>query len=146
MLDRLGQADRICGVSALLALISTYLPWYHFHDTEGTVTVNAFGAGFLGDTVFFASVATLIVIGMRVGLIPQMERFRLDERHLLHVAGVALGAVCLQLLIGVNGTGAFHSITIGIVVALFAAGGMVVGARLERQAGPGTHSLRRSAR
>jgi hypothetical protein len=145
MLDRLGQADRICGVSALLALISTYLPWYHFHDAQGSVTVNAFGAGFLGDTLFFASIASLLVIAMRIGLI-NLQQFGVDERHLLPVAGVALGAVVLQLLIGVNGSGAFHSITIGVVVALLAAGGMVVGARLERQSGPGTHSLRRSSR
>jgi hypothetical protein len=145
MLDRLGQADRICGISALLALISTYMPWYHFHDSQGAVTVNAFGAGFLGDTLFFASIATLLVVAMRIGVLP-LDRLGLDESHLLPVAGVALGAVVLQLLIGVNGSGAFHSITIGVVVALLSAGGMVVGARLERQSGPGTHSLRRSAR
>jgi hypothetical protein len=145
MLDRLGQADRICGISALLALISTYLPWYHFRDSHGMVTVNGFGAGFLGDVVFFASVAMLLLIGVRNGLIPFIQ-FRLDERHVLYIAGVALGAVILQLLIGVNGSGAFHSVTIGVIIALLSAGGMVVGARLERQTGPGTHSLRRSAR
>jgi hypothetical protein len=145
MLDRLGQADRICGISALLALISTYLPWYHFRDSHGMVTVNGFGAGFLGDVVFFASVAMLLLIGVRNGLIP-FTQFRLDERHVLYIAGVALGAVILQLLIGVNGSGAFHSVTIGVIIALLSAGGMVVGARLERQTGPGTHSLRRSAR
>jgi hypothetical protein len=145
MLDRLGQADRICGISAVLALISTYLPWYHFRDAHGTVTLNGFGAGFLGDVVFFASVATLLLLGIRAGLII-FDQLKLDDRHLLYVSGVALGAVVLQLLIGVNGSGAFHSITIGVVIALLAAGGMVVGARLERQSGPGTHSLRRSHR
>lgn len=145
MLDRLGQADRICGVSALLALISTYLPWYHFHDGQGTTTVNAFGAGFLGDTLFFAAIASLLLVAMRIGLV-DLRRLGVDESHLLPVAGVALGAVTLQLLIGVNGSGAFHSITIGVVIALLAAGGMVVGARMERQSGPGTHSLRRSTR
>ena len=131
MLDRLGQADRICGISALLALISTYLPWYHFRDAHGMVTVNAFGAGSLGDVVFFSSVAMLLLIGVRAGLIA-IQQLRLDDRHVLWVAGVSLAAVVLQLLIGVNGSGAFHSITIG--------------ARLERQTGPGTHSLRRSSR
>ena len=145
MLDRLGQADRICGISALLALISTYLPWYHFRDAHGMVTVNAFGAGFLGDVVFFSSVAMLLLIGVRAGLIA-IQQLRLDDRHVLWVAGVSLAAVVLQLLIGVNGSGAFHSITIGVVIALLAAGGMVVGARLERQTGPGKHSLRRSSR
>ncbi len=145
MLDRLGQADRICGISALLALISTYLPWYHFHDSHGSTTVNAFGAGFLGDTVFFAAIVTLLIVAMRIGLV-DLRQFGLEERHLLPVAGVTLGAVVLQLLIGVNGSGAFHSITIGVVVALLAAGGMVVGARMERQTGPGMHGLRRSSR
>jgi hypothetical protein len=145
MLDRLGQADRICGVSALLALISTYLPWYHFRDAHGTVTVNGFGAGFLGDVVFFSSIAMLLVIAVRAGLL-ESRRLKLDDRHVLWIAGVALAAVVLQLLIGVNGSGAFHSMTIGIVVALLSAGGMVVGARLESQTGPGTHSLRRSSR
>ncbi|HEY2704828.1 MAG TPA: hypothetical protein VGL20_14175 [Candidatus Dormibacteraeota bacterium] len=145
MLDRLGQADRICGISALLALISTYLPWYHFHDSHGSTTVNAFGTGFLGDTVFFAAIVTLLIVAVRIGLI-DLRQLGLEERHLLPVAGVTLGAVVLQLLIGVNGSGAFHSITIGVVVALLAAGGMVVGARMEQQSGPGTHSLRRSSR
>ena len=145
MLDRLGQADRICGISALLALISTYLPWYHFRDAHGMVTVNGFGAGFLGDVVFFSSIAMLLLIGVRAGLIT-IQQLRLDDRHVLWVAGVSLAAVVLQLLIGVNGSGAFHSISIGVVIALLAAGGMVVGARLERQTGPGTHSLRRSSR
>jgi peptidoglycan/LPS O-acetylase OafA/YrhL len=145
MLDRLGQADRICGISALLALISTYLPWYHFHDAHGSTTVNAFGAGFLGDTLFFCAIATLLMVAMRTGLV-DLRQTGLEDRHLLPVTGVALGAVILQLLIGVNGSGAFHSITIGVVVALLAAGGMVVGARMERQSGPGTHSLRRSSR
>ncbi|HEX6492387.1 MAG TPA: hypothetical protein VF112_02685 [Candidatus Dormibacteraeota bacterium] len=145
MLDRLGQADRICGISALLALISTYLPWYHFRDAHGMVTVNGFGAGFLGDVVFFSSVAMLLVIGVRAGLL-DLRYLRLDDRQVLYLAGVALGAVVLQLLIGVNGSGAFHSITIGVIVALLSAGGMVVGARLEGQTGPGTHSVRRSSR
>lgn len=145
MLDRLGQADRICGISALLALISTYLPWYHFRDAHGMVTVNGFGTGFLGDVVFFSSVAMLLVIGVRAGLL-DLRYLRLDDRQVLYLAGVALGAVVLQLLIGVNGSGAFHSITIGVIVALLSAGGMVVGARLEGQTGPGTHSVRRSSR
>jgi hypothetical protein len=145
MLDRLGQADRICGVSALLALISTYLPWYRFRDAHGTITVNAFGAGFLGDVLFFSAIATLLILAMRLELI-RLERISVEDRHLLYVAGVALVAVVLQLLIGVNGTGAFHSITIGIVVAFLAALGMVVGARMQRQSQPGTHSLRRSSR
>jgi predicted cobalt transporter CbtA len=145
MLDRLGQADRICGISALLALISTYLPWYHFRDAHGMVTVNGFGAGFLGDVLFFSSVAMLLVIGVRAGLL-SIHQLRLDDRHVLWVAGVALAAVVLQLLIGVNGSGAFHSITVGVIIALFSAGGMVVGARLEGQTGPGTHSLRRNSR
>jgi predicted cobalt transporter CbtA len=145
MLDRLGQAERICGISALLALISTYLPWYHFRDAHGMVTVNGFGAGFLGDVLFFSSVAMLLVIGVRAGLL-SIHQLRLDDRHVLWVAGVALAAVVLQLLIGVNGSGAFHSITVGVIIALFSAGGMVVGARLEGQTGPGTHSLRRNSR
>jgi hypothetical protein len=145
MLDRLGQADRICGISAFLALVSTYLPWYRFRDSQGTVTVNAFGVGFLGDTLFFAAVATLLVIAVRADMV-RLDRVSVDARHLLPVAVVALGAVVLQLLIGVNGSGAFHSITIGVVAALLSAVGMVVGARLQHQSQPGTHTLRRHSR
>ena len=72
MLDRLGQADRIRGISALFALISTYLPWYHFHDAHGSTTVNAFGAGFLGDTLFFGAIATLLMLAMRIGLVDRL--------------------------------------------------------------------------
>jgi hypothetical protein len=145
MLDRLGQADRICSISAFLTLVSTYLPWYRFRDSQGTVTVNAFGVGFLGDALFFSAVATLLVIAIRIDLV-QLDRLSLDARHLLPVSLVAVGAVVLQLLIGVNGSGAFHSITIGAVVALLSAIGMVVGARLQRQSQPGMHSLRRHPR
>jgi hypothetical protein len=145
MLDRLGQADRICSISAFLALVSTYLPWYRFRDAQGTVTVNAFGVGFLGDVLFFSAVATLLIIAVRIDLL-QVERVSVDARHLLPVALAGLGAVVLQLLIGVNGTGAFRSITIGVVVALLAAIGMLVGARMQRQSQPGMHSLRRQAR
>lgn len=145
MLDRLGQADRICSISAFLALVSTYLPWYRFRDSQGSVSVNAFGAGFLGDTVFFAAVATLLMIAVRLDIV-QLSRISLAPGHLLPVSLVALGAVVLQLLIGVNGSGAFHSITIGVVVALLAAIGMVVGARMQHQSQPGMHSLRRHPR
>jgi hypothetical protein len=145
MLDRLGQADRICSISAFLALVSTYLPWYRFRDPQGSVTVNAFGVGFLGDILFFAAVAALLLIAVRLDIV-HLDRVSLDARHLLPVSLVALGAVVLQLLIGVNGSGAFHSITIGVVVALLAAIGMVVGARMQHQSQPGTHSLRRHPR
>jgi len=87
----------------------------------------------------------LLLIAVRAGLL-DARKLKLDDRHVLWIAGVALAAVVLQLLIGVNGSGAFHSMTIGVVVALLSAGGMVVGARLESQTGPGTHSLRRSSR
>ena len=34
MLDRLSQADRVSGIGAGLALVSTFLPWYHFDTTS----------------------------------------------------------------------------------------------------------------
>jgi hypothetical protein len=147
MLERLGQADRICGISALLALLSTYLPWYRFRDGDGAVTVNAFGVGFLGDTLFFSAIATLLILAVRLDLV-RLERIAVNERHLLPVAGVALGAVVLQLLIGVNGSGAFRSITIGVIVALLSSIGMMLGARMQRQQQHhlGMHTLRRSSR
>ena len=46
------------------------------------------------------------------------------------IGGAALAACVLQLLIGVNGSGAFHSATIGVVVALAATALMAAGAWL----------------
>jgi hypothetical protein len=44
-----------------------------------------------------------------------------------------LAAVVLQMLVGINGSGAFHSLTIGIVVALLATAGMTLGGLMQRQ-------------
>ena len=132
MLDRLDQADRISGASAMVALVATYLPWYRFDDGSNRVTANAFGAGFLGDVLFFAALAVVLVLFVR------HEIIRVDlpvngERVQFIAGAVAMGAVALQLLIGINGSGAFHHATIGIAVAFLAAAGMLVGGWLRRQ-------------
>ena len=132
MLDRLSQADRIRAASSVVALIATYLPWYRFDDGNHRVTANAFGSGFLGDVVFFAAVASILSLLIKMGVMQLRTRFD-DDRVGLPSGLVALGAVALQLLIGINGSGAFHHVTVGIVVALFATFGMAAGAMLHRQ-------------
>lgn len=132
MFDRLSQPERIVGASASISLVSTFLPWYRFDDNGHRVTVNAFGAGFLGDVVFFAAVTAIFLLLLRHEVV-DLGRWRPDERLELVAGGVALGAVVLQLLIGVNGTGAFRSVTIGLVVALLGTTGMAVGGQLCRQ-------------
>ena len=131
MLDRLSQADRISGASSLAAVVATYLPWYRFDEGDHRVTANAFGTGFLGDVVFFAAVAAVGIVLVRHGIIA--IRLRIDDRAQLICGAIALGATVLQLLIGINGTGAFRHVTIGIVVALFASTGMLLGGYLQRQ-------------
>jgi hypothetical protein len=131
MLNRLSQADRISGASSVATVVATYLPWYRFDDGEQRVTANAFGSGFLGDAVFFAAAAALALLLMRHGVIS--VRRRIDDRAQLVCGAIALGATTLQLLIGINGSGAFRHVTIGIAVALLAGAGMLVGGYLQQQ-------------
>jgi hypothetical protein len=129
MLDRLTQADRFAGGGAAVALVASLMPWYHFDDGTDRVTVNAFGTGFLGDVVFLCAAAMLFVILVRlevVSLSVDLSDRRIDRA----LGGAALAACVLQLLVGVNGSGAFHSATIGVVVALAGTALMAVGAWL----------------
>jgi hypothetical protein len=135
MLDRLSQADRVSGIGAVVALLSTFLPWYHFDTASSRVSQNAFGTGFLGDVLFFTAVATIFVLLVRHEVIVLRNGLPVREGHAFFVLGcVGLAAVGLQMLIGVNGSGAFHSMTLGIVVALFSAGAMLAGGQMQRSA------------
>ena len=135
MLDRLGQADRFAGGGAILAIIASLLPWYHFDDGADRITENAFGTGFWGDVVFLCGAAMLFVLLVRFGIIGL--RAELGGRGVdAGIGGIALAAVVLQLLIGVNGSGAFHHATIGVAVALAGAMAMVAGAWLRGGAAP----------
>lgn len=132
MLDRLSQADRICGASAGVTLIATFLPWYRFDEGDHRVTANAFGSGFLGDVVFFAAAGSIALLLIAHGVIA-VRNMPDHQRIALPLGFTALGAVLLQMLIGINGSGAFHSLTVGIIVALLATMGMAVGGFMQRQ-------------
>jgi hypothetical protein len=132
MLDRLSRADRFAGAGALLALTAGLLPWYHFEDGASQVTTNGLGTGFCGDIVFLAGAAMLLVLLVRHGVIPL--RSTLDDQRIDNVlGGLALGAALLQLLIGVNGSGAFHHATIGLGVGIAAGASLALGALLRAQ-------------
>ena len=131
MLDRLSRADRLAGGGAALALVGSLLPWYHFDEGGSRVTENGFGVGFLGDVVFLCAAAMLLVLLVRhevIALRRELDDVRLD----LGLGGTAALAAVLQVLIGVNGSGAFHHATIGLAVALIAALGMAAGAWTRR--------------
>ncbi len=133
MLDRLSQADRVSGIGAVAALMSTFLPWYHFDTATSRVSQNAFGTGFLGDVLFFCAAGTILLLLIRHQYIVLRSGLPVREGQAFFVLGcVGLAAVVLQMLIGVNGSGAFHSMTLGIVVAFFAAGAMALGGRMQR--------------
>jgi hypothetical protein len=133
MLDRLSQADRFSGLSAALTLLATFLPWYRFDTDTARVTQNAFGTGFLGDVLFFASVGTILLLLIRHEVIAVRSSLPVREGQAFFALGaVALAAVLLQMLIGVNGSGAFHSMTLGIVVAFLASAGMALGGWMQR--------------
>ena len=132
MLDRLDQADRISGASAIAALVATYLPWYRFDEGANRVTANAFGTGFLGDVTFFAALAVGLVLLVRHDVI-RVDLPVNGERVQFIAGATAMGAVVLQLLIGINGSGAFHHATVGIAVAFLAAAGMLIGGWMRRQ-------------
>jgi hypothetical protein len=134
MLDRLSQADRISGLGAALTLLATFLPWYHFDTSSSRVTQNAFGTGFLGDVLFFASVGTILLLLIRHQVIAVRNTLPIREGQAFFLLGcVALAAVVLQMLIGVNGSGAFHSMTLGIVVALITSAAMAFGGFRQRE-------------
>jgi hypothetical protein len=132
MLDRLSQADRIWGASSAVALVATFLPWYRFDEGDHRVTANAFGSGFLGDVVFFAATAAIVLLLMAHGVIA-VRNTPNHRRLALPLGAIALAAVVSQMLVGINGSGAFHSLTIGIVVALLATAGMTLGGLMQRQ-------------
>jgi hypothetical protein len=135
MLDRLSQQDRVCAIAAPIALLSTFLPWYHFDTDSGRVTQNAFGTGFLGDLLFFTAVGTILLLLIRHEVIVVRNNLPVREGQAYFVLGcVGFAAVVLQLLIGVNGSGAFHHATLGIVVAFFASAGMLLGGWMQREA------------
>jgi hypothetical protein len=136
MLDRLSQADRVSGFSAAIALLATFLPWYRFDTSSARVTQNAFGTGFLGDVLFFASVGTILLLLIRHEVIAVRGSLPVREGQAFFALGcTGFGAVVLQMLIGVNGSGAFHSMTLGIVVAFLTSAGMALGGHLQRDAG-----------
>jgi hypothetical protein len=135
MLDRLSQSDRVCAVSAPLALLATFLPWYHFDTSTSRVTQNAFGTGFLGDVLFFAAAGTILLLLIRHEVIVVRNTLPIREGQAFFLLGcIGFGAVVLQMLIGVNGSGAFHSMTLGIVVAFIASAAMAFGGWLQREA------------
>ena len=127
MLDRLTQADRFAAGGAALAIVASLLPWYRFDDGTEHVTVNAFGTGFWGDVVFLCAVATLFVVLVRRDVI-SLSLDLSDPRIGGALGAIALGGCVLQLLIGVNGSGAFHSATVGIVAAVAGGAAMAAGA------------------
>lgn len=140
MLDRLGTADRIAGGGAALAVLSTLLPWYRFDDGGSRVTANAFGTGFFGDILFLSAAAMMVVLLVRAEVI--LLRVHVDDRRVLVGLGLtACAAVMLQLLVGVNGSGAFHSAAIGIGVAFLAACAMALGAIRGHDTAVGAHSV-----
>lgn len=135
MLDRLSQADRVSGIGAVAALMSTFLPWYHFDTATSRVSQNAFGTGFLGDILFFCAAGTILLLLIRHEMIVLRNGLPIREgQAFFALGGVGLAAVVLQMLIGVNGSGAFHSMTLGIAVAFISAGAMALGGRMQRSA------------
>jgi hypothetical protein len=135
MLDRLSQADRVSGIGAVVALLSTFLPWYHFDTSSSRISQNAFGTGFLGDVLFFCAVGTILLLLVRHEVIAVRNALPLRDGQAFFLLGcIGAAAVVLQMLIGVNGSGAFHSMTLGIVVAFFASAAMAFGGHLQRSA------------
>jgi hypothetical protein len=143
MLDRLSRADRFSGAGAVLALSAGLLPWYHFEDGTSQVTTNGLGTGFCGDVVFLAGAGMLLVLLVRHGVISL--RTSLDDQRIDAVlGGAALVAALLQLLIGVNGSGAFHHAAVGLVVGIAAGAALAIGALMRAQErGQRRASLRR---
>ena len=106
MLDRLSQADRVSGIGAAVALVSTFLPWYHFDTSTARISQNAFGTGFLGDVLFFTAMGTILLLLIRHEVIVMRNGLPFREGQAFFALGcVGLAAVVLQMLIGVNGSG-----------------------------------------
>src|SRR5260221_8510818 len=94
MLERLSQADRVSGIGAIAALLSTFLPWYRFDTASSRVSQNAFGTGFLGDILFFAAAGTLLLLLIRHEVIVLRNGLPFREGQAFFVLGcIGLAAV-----------------------------------------------------
>jgi uncharacterized membrane protein len=95
------------------------------------VTVNGFRASIIGDIFFLAIAATALMLLMRHDVIEDVITPRVDERQVYSVlAGIAVGAVLLQLILDAMGGG--RSIGFGLVLALFSAIALAASAWLKR--------------
>ncbi|HEY4869306.1 MAG TPA: hypothetical protein VII79_04805 [Candidatus Dormibacteraeota bacterium] len=131
MLRRINAADRAAAIAVVLGVIAIYIPWYSYSAATGHVTVNGFRASIVGDIFFLAIAATALMLLMRHDVIEDVITPRVDERQASSVlAGIAVGAVLLQLILDAMGGG--RSIGFGLVLALFSAIALAASAWLKR--------------
>lgn len=126
MLDRLSLDDRIAGGGALIAAGSTLLPWYRVEETGSRMTANGFGAGVFGYLVFLCATAMVVVLLARRDLVGSAGRLE-DRRLPIGLGALALAAVVLQLLVGIDGRGPFHFASLGMLAAFAGTTAMAVG-------------------
>lgn len=131
MLRRVNGADRAAALAVLLGTIAAFVPWYSYTSATARVTVNGFRASLLGDIFFLAIAATALLLLMRHRVIEDVVGERADERQAFSVvAGVAAGALLLQLVLDAMGGG--RSLGFGFLLAVFAAVSLGVAAWLKR--------------
>ena len=140
MLDRLSTADRISGGGAAVAVVASFLPWFHIRGDGSVVTVNAFRSGVLGLACFVAACGVLLILAVRHAVIENPRATDLPEGRLLLGLGIAIPLLAiLQLLLGSGGT---HRPAAGLIATVLAGAVCAWGGRQQSLADRGLARLR----
>jgi len=119
---RLTKADRVAATAGALSVLVAFLPWYSYTLNASTITVNGFRASLLGDVFFLAGTATILLLLMHRGVLPDVLRRRISQPAAYAIlAGIAIASVLDQLLLV---SGGHRSLGPGLILALFAAAGI----------------------
>ncbi len=131
MLRRVRAADRAAAAAVVLGAIAAYFPWYSYSTATAHITVNGFRASILGDLFFVAIALTAVFLLMRHGAVEDMVGGRItDSQALTLLAGAAIAAVFLQLVLDLVSRG--RSLGIGLILAILSSAALGLAAWLQR--------------
>jgi hypothetical protein len=138
-INKLSTADRVVGISAIVFLIATFLPWYGL-EFEGIGTYSNSGwdyflTGILPLLLAIAMVAQIFVTRFTTTQLPPLP-LPWKQVHLIAGAVIAVLLVLRLLITSEEGSGGFEvelDRMYGLFVAVLAAIGLGVGGFLKSQ-------------
>lgn len=137
-LNRLGNGERIAGVSAIVLFVFMFVDWYDVSVSGGGFSTGSLGSGSAWDALSNLPIFLVVVIVAVLALVV----FRLSDSTYelpfpasVFVAGLGLASVLLILyrIVDTPGGGSFGGVsvdvspTFGIFVSLLAAAGITYG-------------------